>query len=280
MKKFVLLSMVSVALVLSAGSGCNCSADSMRVAEDLTPPTITGGKGTVLKDNVNVRARADKNSEVIAQLKKGDIVDVRERKGEWLRIAAPSSAKCFVASKFIKDGEITADSINARCGAGTSFHEIGKLSKGEKVQVVGTKNDWTQIKPTTHCTGWVAAELIDVAAPTPIPAAPIQTSEAPLLAPIVTPTPVQVTDNVEEVHIQYVVKDGYLAVVKEASAPGAYALMTEDVMGRQYIIAYLSTTQTNLSRFEGKHVRILGNQRWKRSDRYPVITVDRCEIVL
>ena len=50
-------------------------------------------------------------------------------------------------------------------------------------------------------------------------------------------------------------------------------------MGREYIIAYLDAPQTSLARFEGKHVRVLGNQHWKRSDRYPVITVERCEIV-
>ena len=80
--------------------------------------------------------------------------------------------------------------------------------------------------------------------------------------------------------LQYVVKDGVFAIVKEAHAPAAYVLLTEDVGGRQYIIAYLESSQSNLSRFDGKHVRVLGNQRWKRGDRYPVIAIERCDIVL
>ena len=97
---------------------------------------------------------------------------------------------------------------------------------------------------------------------TPIPAQPVQVVEQPV-----------------DVQMQYVVKDGIFSIVKEANAPGAYALLTPDVMGRQYIIAYLEGSQTNLSRYEGKHVRVSGNQRWKRGDRYPVLAIERCDRV-
>jgi SH3-like domain-containing protein len=256
----------------------------MKVAEaPVIVPAITGGKGTVLKHNVNVRSRPDKSAEVMAQLKKGDTVDVKERKGEWLRIAAPASAKCYVASKLVQSGSAAGEVINIRCGPGTNFRDIGKLAKGDKLEVVETKGEWTQIKPTAGCAGWVAAELVEVAEPTP-PPAPIQTSEAPLLPPpspmpAAIAQPVQIVNPVAEVQIQYIVKDGILAVVKDASAPGPYVLMTPDVMGRQYIVAYLESSQSNLSRFDGKHVRVMGNQRWKHGDRYPVIVIERCDRV-
>ena len=274
MKKFASWSLLSVLLVAGVAH-----ADSMKVAEaPVLVPMITGGKGTVLKNNVNVRARADKSAEVIAQLKKGDIVDVKERKGEWVRITAPATAKCYVSTKLVSDGSAATDAVNIRCGPGTNYKDIGKLAKGDKVEVVETKGEWTQIKPTPNCTGWVAAELIEIAEPTPAPA-PMQTSEVILPPPAPAAQPVQMVDPGVETHLQYVVKDGYLAVVKEAHAPGPYALMTEDVMGRQYIIAYLESAQTNLTRYDGKHVRITGNQRWKRGDRYPVIAIERCDMV-
>ena len=50
-------------------------------------------------------------------------------------------------------------------------------------------------------------------------------------------------------------------------------------MGREYIIDYLDAPAASLSRYEGKHVRVLGNQRWKRSERVPVIAVERCEMI-
>ena len=287
MKKYTVLSLISAGLI----AGSLGRADSMKIAEAPPAPAsaavLTSGTGKVLKENVNVRIRPDKNAEVLVQLKKGDAVEVKERKGEWLCILAPAHAKCFVSAKLLKAGVATSDAINVRGGPSLNFKDVGKLSKGEKVEVLETKGEWSQIKPTHNCVGWVAADLVEILPPTPAPA-PIQTIEntpptvpAPVVAPVPAPVPVplKVADPADEVHIQFVISDGYLAVVKEANAPGAYTLMTENIMGREYINAYLDSPQVNLSRFEGKHVRVVGNQRWKRSDRYPVIAVERCEII-
>ena len=287
MKKFTVLSLISAGLI--AG---NVRADSMKVAEKTPVATasgavLTSGTGRVLKDNVNVRTRPDKNAEILVQLKKGDTVEVKERKGEWLGIVAPAHAKCFVSAKLLKAGVAISEAVNVRGGPSLNFKEIGKLSKGEKVEVVETKGEWAQIKPTSHCTGWVAADLIEIQLPTPVPA-PIQTIDTtPLPPPVIVPAPVpapapapvKVADYSDEVHIQFVVLDGYLATAKESNAPAAYTLMTENIMGREYINAYLDAPPASLSRFEGKHVRVIGNQRWKRSDRYPVVALERCEIV-
>jgi len=126
MKKFVLLCAISLAV---AGI---TRADSGAVIAQA--PVITGGQGTVTKDKVNVRARADKNAELVAQLTKNERVEVLDTKGDWLKITLPASAKCYVATKFIKDGMTTGDAINIRCGPGTNFKDIGKLAKGEKVR--------------------------------------------------------------------------------------------------------------------------------------------------
>jgi len=82
-----------------------------------------------------------------------------------------------------------------------------------------------------------------------------------------------------EVYVQYVVKDGYVSAVKEAKAPQPYALMTENIAGREYIIAYLDAPQMNFTRYEGKHVRVLGNLRWQHDERYPIIAVERLDMV-
>jgi hypothetical protein len=44
-------------------------------------------------------------------------------------------------------------------------------------------------------------------------------------------------------------------------------------------MAYLDAPQMDLVRYEGKHVRVLGNQTWKRDERYPVIAVERLDPV-
>ncbi len=272
MKKFLLSCAISLAVAGLA------RADVGLVAQ---APVLTSGHGTVKSDKVNIRSRPDKNSEVVGQLAKGDGVEVLDRKGDWLKIALPAHAKCYVASKFIHDGASTGDAVNIRCGPGANFKDVGKLAKGEKVEVVETAGDWTRIKPTAHCAGWVAAEFIEMAAPAP---APIQTTEVappPISQPPVAtaPMPAPPATSSPEIETHYVVKDGYLASVQEAGAPARYALMTETVGGRAYIMAYLDAPQMDLVRYEGKHVRVLGNQTWKRDERYPVIAVERLDPV-
>jgi SH3-like domain-containing protein len=284
MKKFASLWVLSAALaVATLITAYVAQADTLVVAQ---APVMTGGHGTILKDKVNVRSRPDKTSEVITQVHKGDAVEVLDRKGEWVRVPLPASAKCYVAAKLIQDGAATADAVNIRCGRGTNYKDVGKLAKGEKVTTIKTEGEWLEIKPTPHCTGWIAAEYVEIAAPTPAPA-PITTTSEVVTPPVAEPVkatsamaikPVVAPDN--EVHVQYIVKDGFVGAVQEAGAPAVYALMTPEVLSRQYIVAYLETSpDLNLARCVDKHVRVFGNQRWRKSDRYPVITVERIDRV-
>ncbi|HUK81007.1 MAG TPA: SH3 domain-containing protein [Verrucomicrobiae bacterium] len=273
MKRFTSLCVLSAALL---------TADAVR-ADSLAAPTPSplsaGSHGTVLKDKVNVRARGNKTAEIVAQLNKGDSVDIVEHKGEWLRIVLPAGANCYVSTKFVKGGVATSDNVNIRCGPSTNYKEVGKLAKGEAVEVVKLQGDWVAIKPTAHCTGWVAAELVEIAAAAPPTPAPITTSEV-VTPPVSLPAaPMQPAEQ-DEVHVRYVVRDGIFQAVKDtANAPAPYELLTEEVDTRQYRTAYLETTDKNLARYEGKHVRVRGNETWRRSQRYPVIAVERIDMV-
>jgi len=262
-----------------------------------TAATAGAGQGTVLKDKVNIRARANRSSELVAQVHKGDTLAVLERKTvqdgaksmDWLRVTLPPTATCYVSSKLIQDGAAASDEVNVRCGPGANYREVGKLAKGEKVDVIKAHGEWTQIAPTEHCSGWIAAQFVDVTAAAPsAPANPTSgtdTSTPPAVLPVVPvaapgSTQAQPADNSDDVHVQYVVKEGVLKTVKDdPSAPASYELRTPEVEGRSYRMAYLTTTETNLSRYEDKPVRVYGNQRWQKSDRYPVIAIERIDII-
>lgn len=62
----------------------------------------------------------------------------------------------------IKKGVVTANALNVRKGAGTSYSKIGTLSKGSTVQIVGTSsNGWYKIKyKTTY--GYVSNKYIKI----------------------------------------------------------------------------------------------------------------------
>ena len=262
------------------------------------PPVATTaqtGRGTVKGERCNVRSRANLNSEVVTQLHKGDVVDVLERKSvteseksmEWLRISLPATTKCYVNAKHLTDSAANVENLNVRCGPGSNYRDIGKLSKGTKVEVVETKGEWTEIKPTPQCSGWIVTDLVEMEAVV-VPAAVSAPAPSASVTGVVTPPvaasvpelpPVRIVNIDPDVEVRYVVKDGYWHAVTEPSAPSSYELRTPEVQQRSYRIAYLETTETNLKKFEGKHVRVVGNQHWRKGDRYPVISVERLDLV-
>ena len=282
MKKFTVLS-VSAVLVCGAISARADSLLAQTAVPTIKPAASTGDTGTLRADRVNVRARADKKAEVVTQLNKGDTVIVIERIGEWVKVQPPEKAKCYVSSKLVKDGVVTTDNVNVRSGPGTNFKDIGKLAKGEKVEVVKTTGEWTQIKPTEKCAVFIAAEFIEIS--TPLPPPPVVTTTEVMPAPVTTTVPVIPQPPVKpveaEVRMQYLVKDGFFQTVSEANAPAKYELMTQDVGGRQYRMDFLDMAgvDKNLARYEGKQVRVFGNERWRKGDRYPVMIVDRIDMV-
>jgi uncharacterized protein YgiM (DUF1202 family) len=290
MKKFNLCSADSVVLAAVLLVAGQVRADSGGATMPVSAPAAGPSTRLVKGDHVNVRSRPVTTAEVIVQLRKGDQVEVQETKSvteagkahEWVRIALPDKAKCYVSSPLVKDGVAASDSVNVRCGPGTNFKDVGQLKKGAKVAVVKTEGEWTQIKPTENCSGWVAGEYLETMMVLP-PSRPIisTTEVVPPVAPPLPPQTIVETRTVEvEVHVDYVVRDGILQKVQgETEPPQPYELATEIVERRQYRIAYLDLGQLDVTKFEGKHVRIVGNQRWRRGDRYPVVVVERVDMV-
>ena len=129
--------------------------------------------GTVKVDKLNIRAQAKGNAETVVQLNKGDRVTILDRKTSagdkdkrsttWLKIALPDKATVWIKSEFVKDGVVTADKVNVRSGAGVNFSIVGLVHRGDKVQAVRTLADWSEIRPTASCFGWVSSEYIDIA---------------------------------------------------------------------------------------------------------------------
>jgi uncharacterized protein YraI len=267
-------------------------ADVAAPVQPAAAPAASTDHGIVKGEHSNVRSRPSLHSEVVTQLRKGEDVDVLEHKTvtdpkpmEWLRIALPARAKCYVSAKHLTDGAANVENLNIRCGPGSSYREVGKLAKGARVEVVEKKGEWVQIKPTADCSGWIAAELVDiVAAPVPVvappPAPPTSGNEivTPAVAAPTAPS-VSVVNTDPDVLVTYAVKDGYLEAVHESNAPAAFELRTAEVDRLSYRVAYLEATEINLKKFEGKHVRIVGNQRWRKGDRYPVIAIERIDMV-
>lgn len=252
--------------------------------------------GTVLKDRVNIRTRPDKNSEVATQARQNDVVEVLEHKGEWLRIVLPATAKCFVSAKYLTDGVANADAINVRSGRGTQYHEVGKLSKGDRVEIIATNNEWTQIKPTANCSGWIAAEYVKVEeAPAPVaapsaPPAPAEPAPGPateiVTPPVAAPTAAPASPAVQTINMdpdvitRDVVREGVLQPVdKNEGAAVSHELLSPPADHLQHRICFVDPGSLKINHLTGKLVRIYGREQWRKGERDAVLTATRVDRV-
>ncbi len=126
---------------------------------------FAGYAGEVTGDSVNVRSGPDVNFEVLTKKDRGDMVLVREQKGEWLKIQAPWDAQAYVHADYLKptsgdQGAITGNRVNVRANAGTEYNVIGQLDDGDMVQVIERKGAWVRIRPPEKLNAWISAGFV------------------------------------------------------------------------------------------------------------------------
>ena len=63
-------------------------------------------------------------------------------------------------------GTVTANSLNVRSGASTSYSIIGKLTKGKEVEILSSSNGWYKIQYSENQSGWVSADYISLSSNT------------------------------------------------------------------------------------------------------------------
>lgn len=108
-------------------------------------------KGRVAANSLNVREKPSLNSKVVLQLTKGQIVDVFNELDEWYQIVIKNKQSAFVYKKYIdivreeKNGIIQANTLNVRSQPNTESDVLGKLTKGDIVNILQELTDWLKI---------------------------------------------------------------------------------------------------------------------------------------
>lgn len=147
--------------------------------------------GTVNTDKLNVRTKANPNSPSVKKLAVGTRLEILEQLTvddvTWGRIEAGWVNMKYVdldgeASNIVEDpgtteatvpeettssgststgigtnGTVTANSLYIRKGPGTKYDSVGKLSKGDKVQILEKSGNWGKTAD-----GWVSLKYIDL----------------------------------------------------------------------------------------------------------------------
>ncbi|MCM8770427.1 MAG: SH3 domain-containing protein [Candidatus Omnitrophica bacterium] len=114
----------------------------------------------VVIEGANVRTDSTINSETIIKLDKDESVVVRGSFYEWYRITLPKSASCYVFSKYIsaldeKTGVVNSENVNIRLRPDTKSPILGKLKKGQTVNIIKFVDNWYIIEPTEETYGWI-----------------------------------------------------------------------------------------------------------------------------
>ncbi|MBP2024023.1 cell wall-associated NlpC family hydrolase [Clostridium punense] len=125
--------------------------------------------GVVIADALNVRSSGNTSSSVLGKLYSGDNITIIESVNGWHKINFQNKVG-WVYGEFVetkktikntsnKTGTITADSLNIRSGAGTSFSILGSLKSGAKIDIIDSANGWFQIS-YNGATGYVSGEYV------------------------------------------------------------------------------------------------------------------------
>ncbi len=166
----------------------------------------------VVGDHVNLRSRPVADSEVVGQVSAGETLlapDGIPEGAEWVKVRPPSSTDLWIFAALVSDGVVTADDTYVRCGPGQHFKPVGKVPKGQKVELRGAiGGDWLRIAPVPTAElyvssayvlalpqakspkGQMRAEKPEVPSRSALAAASVATVPAPVVPPPPAPKPV------------------------------------------------------------------------------------------
>ena len=131
------------------------------------------GQRVVLTGNANLRAKPSMDAEILASLKKGEVLEASTKRvpaikpasdepTEWVEISAPTSARVWIAAGLVDlaTRKVKADRAHLRAGPGTNFAEVGHVPKGTVVDVATRLEGWIRISaPPGAVMGYVSASL-------------------------------------------------------------------------------------------------------------------------
>lgn len=158
---------------------------STPAASENPPAQTTGGneanvKGVITANGLNVREGASKNTKIVGNYSKGDVVTIVELKDGWGR-----TDKGWILMEYVKTnntsntttnqtqetekdntsgngsttvqfkGIVTATQLNVRSDASTNSDTVGSLNYGARVEILEKNGKWGRTKD-----GWVSLDYI------------------------------------------------------------------------------------------------------------------------
>lgn len=139
--------------------------------------------GTTMGSSLNVRKEASTKSSVIFQLPKNKSVKILDKKAGWYKISydnktgwvsddfvklskttekttAKASDKSVKESSNIAETKVIANNVNIRSKASTNSSVVTQAKLNQKVTIISTEKDWTNIKINGK-SGWISTKYLE-----------------------------------------------------------------------------------------------------------------------
>ncbi|MBT3380048.1 MAG: SH3 domain-containing protein [Lentisphaerae bacterium] len=148
------------------GSGAAFAQDEAESKDEQVAPRV----GTVTATVLNVRARPARHYETVAQLRRGDEVQIVDETDDWYEIVLGTQAKAWIAARFVGEGAaITGSRVRVHSGPGLVFTTFAYVNKDDKVELIGEAvNGWQRIAPPAAATAWISKGFVDIPEPPPV----------------------------------------------------------------------------------------------------------------
>jgi len=289
-------------------------------AELKTVPLVAG-PAVCVATHVNVRGKPQLKSDILTRLTNNQPVTVIEEivrndsgpdePSAWAKIALPAGAHAWINTSYIDTTAKTvkASKLNVRSGPGENFSVVGTLQKGDAIQEITTKGDWTEIEPPATAFAFVAAQYLRQGGATPTteiaatapptaatvteapPVAATTTETAPTTATTAPTNPVPDTATApttaapetapatpEPPPKRIVQHEGFVRGTISIQAPTSFALVGED--GRLINYLYTASPDLDLRRYKGLRIVVTGEEaieeRWPST---PIITIQKISVL-
>ena len=160
----LLVLMLGVAARAPAGQPAGTAAEPERAepaAEEAFPY-----EGEVTADRVYIRAGDGANYTILAVAERGERVQVKRRRFEWLGIAVPKTCTVWIHKGLLtpaaegKAATVARDRVNIRARALLTADIVGQLPSGARVTLVDDDGDWRGIEPPPQAVAWIHSKFI------------------------------------------------------------------------------------------------------------------------
>lgn len=127
------------------------------------PATAQAQSFVSIKGNqVNVREHPSTRSATLWELGAGYPLQVRQRKGQWLRVRDFESTLGWVHAPLTSKKPsmvVTAPRANLRSGPGTQYARVAQLEQHEVVYTLKKSGPWARVQREGGQKGWIARSL-------------------------------------------------------------------------------------------------------------------------